>query len=101
MTYTESYGLMNNTTFRGRIQVANVKYADSISIELPSVPAHNTRLKWAAQTLQNPAQSAAQIQANVVMDPAVQSAGIDAEGNALITDAALQVTVETVVNKNM
>jgi hypothetical protein len=99
MTYTESAELMQNPTFRGRIKVASIKFADFILIEPTNTPGHNGRLRWAQQTFQQPDQAAAQIQPGVTMDSAVQTAGIDAEGNALITDAALQTTVETTVNK--
>jgi hypothetical protein len=99
VTYEESAALMKNIPFNGRIKVAVVKYADSISIESPTVPAHNSRYKWAQSAFQQPDQTAGQIQPQVTMDSATQTAGIDAEGNALITDAALQVTVETTVNK--
>jgi len=93
MTYEESSVLMTDPTFRGRIKVASLKYADSIMIESPTVSAHNTRLKWAQQTFQQPDQVAATLQNPVVIDPAVQADG------AAISDQALQVTVETTVNK--
>jgi len=93
MTYTESAALMSNQDFRGRVQVAVLKYADSIMIEASSVPAHNTRERWATQAMQNPQMVAGQIQPPTVMDPAVQQDG------AAVTDAALQAAVEGVVNK--
>jgi hypothetical protein len=93
MTYTESAALMNDQTFRGRVQVAVLKFADSIMIEAGSVPAHNTREKWAVQAMQNPQMVAMQIQPPTVMDPAVQQDG------ASVTDVALQAAVEGVVNK--
>lgn len=93
MTYTESAALMSDQNFRGRVQVAVLKYADSIMIEASSVPAHNTRERWAVQAMQNPAMVAAQIQPPTVMDPAVQQDG------AAVTDAGLQAAVEGVVNK--
>lgn len=95
MTYTESAALMSDQTFQGRIKVAVLKFADSIMIEASSVPAHNTREKWAVQTMQNPQMVASQIQPPTVMDPAVQQDG------AAVTDAALQAAVEGVVNKLM
>ena len=93
MTYDESAALMTDMEFRGRVKVSALKFADSIMIEATSVPAHNTRLNWAKQCFQNPEIVAQQIQPPVVMDSAVQTAGAD------ITDAALQVSVETVVGK--
>ena len=93
MTYEESAALMTDITFRGRIKVACLKFASSIMIEATSVPAHNTRLRWAQQTYQQPDQVAQTTQPPTVMDPAVQSAGAE------ITDLALQGAVEGVVNK--
>jgi hypothetical protein len=95
LTYEESAALMTDQQFRGRIKVACLKYADSIMNEANTVPAHNTRLKWAQQCFQQPDMAAANVQPPVVMDPAVQVAGAE------ITDAALQGSVETVVNKMM
>jgi hypothetical protein len=84
---------MTDMEFRGRVKVSALKYADSIMIEASSVPAHNTRVRWAQNTMQNPEMAAQQIQPPVVMDSAVQTAG------AAITDAALQGSVEATVNK--
>lgn len=85
--------LMVDQDFRGRIKVSALKYADSIMIEAITVPAHNTRLRWATNTFQQPDPVSYQLQPPVVIDPAVQAAGAE------ITDAALQTSVETVVNK--
>ena len=93
MTYKESAELMSDQAFRSRIKVAVLKYADSIMIEASSVPAHNTREKWAVNAMQQPDMIASQVQPPVVMDTQVQTDG------ANITDTALQVSVETVVNK--
>jgi hypothetical protein len=95
MTYTESAALMTDMEFRGRVKVAALKYADSIIGEPTGTAAHNTRLRWATSTLQQPDQAAMQIQPPVVMDSAVQADGAE------ITDAALQGSVEAVVNKLM
>lgn len=95
MTYTESALLMTNIDFRGRVKVACLKYADSIIGEPTGTAAHNTRLRWAAQTLQQPDMVAAQTQPPTVMDAAVQAEGPE------ISDEALQGSVETVVNKMM
>jgi hypothetical protein len=95
MTYTESAALMTDIAFRGRVKVSCLKYADSILVEATTVPAHNTRLRWAQNCFQQPDQVAAQVQPPTVMDAAVQSAGAE------IDDAALQASVETVINKMM
>lgn len=93
MTYEESAALMTDLTFRGRVKVACLKFADYIVNEAASVPAHTTRFKWATRTQQQPDQVAGEVQPPTVMDAAVQSAGKD------ITDAALQTAVETTVNR--
>lgn len=93
MTNTELATLMNDMEFRGRIKVSCLKYADSISIEASNVPAHNTRLRWANNTMLQPDNAAQVVTPNVCMDPAVQTAG------AAITDVALQGAVEATVNK--
>jgi|SRR5579862_2233061 len=95
MTYEESAALMTDLAFRGRVKVACLKYADSIVGEPTGTPAHNTRLRWASNCLQQPDQTAAQVQPPTVMDAAVQ-----AEGPA-ITDEELQGSVEVTVNKMM
>jgi hypothetical protein len=93
MTYEESATLMQDPAFKGRVKVACLKYADSIMIEASNVPAHSSRLRWASTCFQSPDAVAAQVQAPVVMDGAVQTAG------AAVTDAALQGSVEATVNK--
>jgi hypothetical protein len=95
LTYAESNALMKDQEFQGRIKVACLKYADSIVGEPTGTAAHNTRLKWAQTCFQGPDMVANQVQPPVVMDAEVQADG------AAITDIALQVTVETVVNKLM
>ena len=93
MTYEESAALMVDMEFRGRVKVSCLKYADSIMIEATTVPAHVTRTKWAQGCFQNPELTAQSVQPPVVMDGQVQADG------AGISDSALQVSVETVVNK--
>ena len=93
MSYEESAALMVDLAFRGKVKVACLKYADSITNEASTVPAHSSRLRWAEQCYAQPDMVAAQTQPPTVMDPAVQEAGAD------ITDVALQGSVETVINK--
>jgi hypothetical protein len=95
MTYEESAALMVDPEFRGRVKVACLKYADSIIGEPTGTPAHNTRLKWAQFCVQQPDQTAMQVQPPTVMDAEVQADGAD------ITDVALQASVEVTVNKMM
>jgi hypothetical protein len=93
LTYDQSAALMTDMAFRGRIKVSCLKYADSIMLEASTVPAHNTRQRWATNCFQNPDMVAQQVQPPTVMDPAVQ-----ADGSAIL-DSALQGAVEGVVNK--
>jgi hypothetical protein len=82
-------------TFQGRVKIACLKFADSIMDENPTIPAHNVRMKWAANCFNQPDITARQIQPPTVMDPAVQ-----AQGSA-IDDPSLQAAVEGVINKMM
>jgi hypothetical protein len=91
--YTESAALMVDVAFRGRIKVAGLKYSTYILGEDPVTPAHNSRYKWAQNFALQPDMVASQIQPMVVMDAQVQTDG------AAISDAALQTSVEFVVNK--
>jgi hypothetical protein len=93
MTYDESAALMIDPTFRSRVKVACLKFADFIDGEDASTPGHNARLRWAVNCFQSPDQTAAQIQPPTVMDAQVQTDG------AAITDTALQTAVETTVEK--
>lgn len=99
MTDEESATLMQNVIFRGRIKVEALRYADSIFGEATSTPAHNTRVRWANDTFRSPDQAAQALQPPVVMDPAVQSAAVDPDGDSAITDAALGGAVQAAVNK--
>lgn len=93
LTYEQSSDLMNDQVFRGRVKVACLTYANYISGEAASTPAHTTRLKWAQQTFSMPDTSAAAVTPTVVMDAAVQQDG------SAITDAALQSATENAINK--
>jgi hypothetical protein len=84
---------MMDTGFRGRIKVACLRFANYIYDEVSNTPAHSSRMRWAQRALQMPDAVAADVHAEVVMDPQVQLDG------AAITDAALQTAVETCVNK--
>lgn len=99
MTSEESSTLMQNMIFRGRVKVEAIRYADSILIESPATPAHNTRARWANDTFKNPDMSATILQPIVVMDPAVQTAAIDEDGDSAVSDAALGGAVQAAVNK--
>jgi hypothetical protein len=93
MTYEESAQLMNDTTFRGRIKTACLNFATYVLNEATTVPAHNTRVRWAQNTYMSPENAAMQVQPPVVMDPNVQAQG------AAIPDDQLQAAVEDVIQK--
>lgn len=93
LSYEDTSTLMNDVTFRGRVKVACLKYADYIWAEAASTPGHSSRIKWAQQTFNMPDGSAAQITPAVVMDPAVQDQG------SAINDAGLQSATENAINK--
>jgi len=93
ISYADTANLMTDGAFHGRTKVACLHFADYISGEDASVPAHATRLRWAQQTFVGPDNSVQQIMSTLVMDPKVQAAG------AAITDADLQSSVEASVNK--
>ena len=95
LTYDKSATLMNDLSFRGRIKVAVLKFADSIINEQPNVNAHNTRYKWAQMAIGSSEMVAGNVQPIVVMDPAVQAAGAD------IDDAGLQSAVEMALQKTL
>ena len=94
LTYTESATLMIDPTFRGRIKVGCLHYADYIFGEDPATVAHNTRIKWAQRVYTQPETEAQIIQPGVVGDSKVQAAG------ANISDADLQSAVETTVSRH-
>src|SRR5262245_6613466 len=91
ITYDQSSALMKDAVFVGRVKVACLKFANFIIDEAPTTAAHNTRYKWAQNTLIDSDAVATKVAPNVVMDPAVQTSG------AAITDAALQTATETAI----
>jgi hypothetical protein len=93
ISYEETFALMKDEAFKGRVLVSCTKYASYIADEAPTVPAHPTRYKWAMFTLSSPDASMAQVMPTVVWD-----AGVQADG-ANITDVALQGAVEAAVQK--
>lgn len=92
LTYDQSFALMNDAAFRGRVQVACLTYAGAITAEESSSVAHNTRLRWAQSVYQSPAMVAAQTTPPVVMNVNIQQTG------SAVTDAALLAAVQYVVN---
>jgi hypothetical protein len=93
LSYDETASLAQDLAFRGRIKVACLHFAKFILGEAVTVPAHNTRLRWAQRAIQSPDQVAQECQHNVVMEDQVQSAG------SAVTDPDLQTATENAVNK--
>ena len=92
LDYAQSAALMQDAAFRDRVRVACLHYAQYIVAVPASTTAHNTRYKWAQQTLVMPDAAAAQIMPTVVMQDAVQQQG------AAISDTDLQTVVEVSIN---
>lgn len=89
LDYTESAALMQDPTFRGRVKVAALEYAQFLTLQ----PANsNSKVKWIQQTYANPDQMAATLTPPTVMNPNVQAAG------ATISDAELQGAVQAVAD---
>lgn len=95
LSYADSSALMADPDFRGRVKVACLKFATYIMDEASNVPAHSTRIKWAQNTMVNPDAAAALVTPETVMDAKVQESGAE------ISDADLQSSVETSINKMM
>lgn len=92
MTLEESAELINDATFRGRVKVAALLYAQYMSLH----PGNSSSLtNWIFQTLRAPDQVAQTLTPSVVINPAVQDAG------ANVTDQDLQSAVQTVANTLM
>jgi len=100
LTYEESAALTKDPSFKDKVKIACVKFADSIVIEAGNVPAHTSRLRWAGQCNDQPDFIGGKVQQVVVVDTKVQDAGVDAEGHSLITDDNLQSAVQAVVEKD-
>lgn len=93
LTYEELGTLMNDAAFRQRVKVSCLSYAAYILNEAANVPGHSSRVKWAQSTFQNPELAASVAQPPTCMDDRVKAAGKD------VTDADLQLAVESAVNK--
>jgi hypothetical protein len=93
LDYAATAELMADAAFRSRVKVACLKYATYIMDEPSNTPAHSTRIRWAQTTTNTPETTVTIVTPTVCMDAQVQADG------AAITDAALQTSVETSVNK--
>jgi len=101
MTYDESWALMQEFSFRGRVKVAVLKYANTKLVAPSTDPGFSAGYRWATNALLQPDQVASTVTPPTVMDPAVQEAGVDEAGKSLIPDAGLQGAVEGVVNRGL
>ena len=88
LTYSQSYQLMNDPDFRGRVQVSCLTYAQQILLEPTQTAGHNTRVRWAQSVQQSPAMIANNITPKVVMNINVQTTGSD------VTDMGLQSALQ-------
>jgi hypothetical protein len=85
---------MTDMTFRGRVKVACLHFANYIMGEPGNIPAHNTRMTWAKNCYQMPDTVATQVQPPTVMEDTIQEGG-----GADVDDVVLQQAVENAVNK--
>lgn len=93
MLYLDVYKLryQNNSLTHRTIVAVNVS-AQKILVEPVNTPNHAQRLVWAKSALLDARQAADRMMWGLVSDPTVQSAGES------ITDAQLQVIVDSLVN---
>lgn len=92
LSYEQSNTLSQDSNFRGRVKIACLNFAKYIVGEPPTQPAHNTRVRWAQNTVANPDGTAQQVQPPTVMQDGVQTQG------SAISDEGLQTAVEVAVN---
>jgi hypothetical protein len=95
LTYDQSSQLMADMTFRGRVKVSVLTFANRIFAESATTPSHNSRYRWALKTYQQPDIVAAEAQQPTVMHANVQAAGSE------VSDKDLQTAVEAVVGELM
>jgi len=92
MTLDQSNTLSNDMGFRGKVKMAIVSYAQSLSIQ---ANLSGAQTRWIQTAMMQPDQMAQQIHPNVVLDPAIQTSG------AAATDAEIQGAVQAVANRMM
>lgn len=94
-TYTELFGLNNNSDLRNKITVACIVAAETIRTELVTVPNHANRLSWASVVFANPAREAERLTwAVLAQNKTATVAQITAASDATIqtaVDAAVDV----------
>lgn len=92
LDYEQSFALMSDTDFKGRVQVACLAYAQYILLEPTGTVGHNARVRWAQSVYQSPLMVATQVTPPTVMNPNVQQAGSE------VTDQNLSAAVQAVVD---
>ena len=92
MTLEEQASLMNDQTFRGRVKVAALLYAQYLTLHPGN---SNSMSNWVFATLKSPDSAAAMLVPSVVINPNVQAAG------ALTSDDELKAAVQTAANAMM
>ena len=92
LSLADSAILMMDSTFRGRVKVAALKYAQYLQLQ-PSLS--NSKSNWIRSTISSPDQTAATLTPAVVMNPNVQGPGAD------VDDANLSAAVQAVADLQM
>jgi hypothetical protein len=101
MTSDQTAALMQDPNFRGRVQVACVRYSDSIKTANSNAIGHVGLERWADAVYAAPMQIAMQVQPFVATDPTIQETGVDENGISLASDAQVQGATEATVNKTI
>lgn len=93
-TYSELYGLHNDSALRNRIAVAVVVAAEAIRNESDQTTNHANRLVWAKEALADPKGKAEQM----LWGALAQNSGLTVVQITGASDAALQTAVNNVVD---
>ena len=94
MTLEESAALMNDATFRGRVKVAALNYAQYLSLQA-STASSNAKMTFMQQTMRAPDAMAQTLTPPTVLNPNVQQDG------PTVSDASLQAAVQTTADMMM
>lgn len=93
MSLTDSANLINDITFRGRVKVAALQYAQYLQLQSGL---NMSKANWVQRTMQAPDQVALQLVPAVVMSPNVQQAG-----GAAVSDPDLIAATQVEADKQM
>lgn len=86
MSLLSDFQLIFDANFKGRVAVAVLRAANDIKLESDTTPNHAERLQWAT-TIQSYAladQQAGQFLPNIIANPTISAAGINAVDNDII-----------------